>query len=218
MAALVTGGWLAACSRPAEDTGPPAASGPSGDRDIRLVGPPAAEALPVSDLEAGRSPRLPRARPAQPSAEPFAAAAPAGPESPEAALPAASDPLEAAVPAEPAVGESAAPAPGEFEPAPEVIRAPMPAAWTGGTGQLMGGIGDDLPAAGRRGPAIILRGGRGGVDDDCDLHRPRGRGPGGIAINRNGPVLPGGDMVSNRLPGLTGRPVGIAGLPRGGIR
>lgn len=45
---------------------------------------------------------------------------------------------------------------------------------------------------GNRGPAIIIRGGPGGRDDDCDLRNalhPRG---GGTAVNRLAPPLGGG--------------------------
>jgi hypothetical protein len=60
-------------------------------------------------------------------------------------------------------------------------------------------IGHDY--GGSHGPAIIIRGGMGGVDDKCDI-RPRGLG--GIAINRIAPPLVGRG--------------GSGGFTRGGIR
>ncbi|MEO8449479.1 MAG: hypothetical protein ABI647_06805 [Gemmatimonadota bacterium] len=51
-----------------------------------------------------------------------------------------------------------------------------------------GGYQTEQPEAGglNRGPAIIIRGGRGGVDDRCDIH---GHGA-GVAINRVTPGFP----------------------------
>jgi hypothetical protein len=56
-----------------------------------------------------------------------------------------------------------------------------------------GGAGDPraIPNFGTgRGPVILIRGGRGGIDDDCDLHRPGVGRP--AAVNRMAPPLGGG--------------------------
>ena len=70
-------------------------------------------------------------------------------------------------------------------PAAELVPAPVPAEPADEPVVLVGrgvepsydaGPGFALAAAsGRRDPVIIIRGGRGGVDDDCDIHRPGAR-------------------------------------------
>jgi hypothetical protein len=50
-----------------------------------------------------------------------------------------------------------------------------------------------------RGPAIIIRGGMGRPDDDCDELNPRGRRGGGAAVNRLAPPTAGsGGRISLR--------------------
>jgi hypothetical protein len=189
---LMTGGFLAACSLPAPEIDG-AADG--GARDIRLVEQPSADAPRVSDLEAGRVGESAPARPvvrARPAVR-QAAAAPKVVEPEPLVLQLATATLTTPIPTAP----DAAPA---EEAPPEIIRAPVSSSWMGGTnGPLADGGGRSGHGGG---PGIIIRGGRGGIDDDCDLHRP-GFGGTGIAINRRGsiPVIGGGIA----RPGLRGR-------------
>ena len=146
---------LAGCSQPAADTKP--AAEPT--RDVSLAQPAAADAPLVSALEAGKPLRT---RP-----EIRRTAQKAGQINPTALL-AIEQPLTVV-----ATATSVA----------EVVAAPMPVAPAeeretlvdrGGAAQWYG-VGQTItpiPSEGRRGPGVIIRGGRGGVDDDCDLHRP----------------------------------------------
>ncbi len=74
-----------------------------------------------------------------------------------------------------------------------------------------------------RGPVIIIRGGMGGIDDDCKNH-PQGYPAGGIAINNRMPPLGRTPVLANnptRQPFTPGRMGGTGGYGvarRGGIR
>jgi len=166
-AGLSVTGWLASCSRPL-DTTRRSAEQPA--RDVRLVEPLAPASVSVSDLEAGRPPRStpePRARTRKPS--PVAKVVVAAPE-PAPALSTTEAPVLELV-AAPAA--SSAP-----EEEVEVVKAlPIQPVYTVDVNPPpMRGDG--------RGP-IIIRGGRGGFHDPCDLHRPGvGRFP--IGISRGG--------------------------------
>jgi len=193
--AVMTAAWLSACSSTASRNANDANADGSG-RDIRLVEPAVTQPSSVSDLEAGRIKNYPRVRlPDQRI---------------EAARPAKS--LESAIETKPTAavvttGELLAPtaipaaASAPADEGAEVIRAPAMEAWRPGDGEDVGGMAGHQPwGMARGGPTVIIRGGRGGPDDDCDLTRPGARhGP--IAINRLAPTIRG------RM-----------GLPRGGIR
>ena len=101
-------------------------------------------------------------------------------------------------------------------------RGPAPGGGDG-TGAGAGDSGRDPVLFPDRGPGtIIIRGGMGGIEDDCKRH-PQGYPAGGIAINnRLPPVGNPGIMASNpsRRPFTPGRMGGTGGLgvPRRGIR
>jgi hypothetical protein len=188
---LITGSTVLAWALGGCGGGPQAA--PESGRDIELVQPDV-EPVPVSAIEAGRAPE-PEARLVRRQAP-----APDSAADPAPVLPAAlADSLE------PLAASAAGSAPAHAaalpdEAPPEIIRAPLPPAPEGGSG---GGPWLDGPGDGAgRGPVIIIRGGRGGIDDDCDLHRPAVRRP-GVAINRVAPEPGGG--------GVLGRPAGFRG-------
>ncbi len=205
-AMVLAAGWLAGCSAGEGDR----AGADRTVRDLSLVEVPPVAAVQVSDLEAGRplrgagvsrkasDARRARAPVAETENEPVLA------QTPPATIPAAAEPeAQATGLAGPAAAVDAA----ALEPPPEIVRAPMPAELP--LGYAGPHLGEDYGSPGRRGPGIIIRGGRGGVDDDCDLHRPTLRRPGGIAINRLTPELPG-----TTVSGILGRPGG----PSGGLR
>jgi hypothetical protein len=182
----------AGCSGPAAE---PDSAAPA-SRDVRLLEPAAPDAPAVSALEAGRrpNPRLTIRRPTRggvPAPDPtvtqpapLPVAATAGPAieptlAPGSAESAASEPTRASVSTE-ALGS------GE-EPVVLVGRGVEPV--YGGLGPAIG----HSSHGGRRDPVVIIRGGRGGVDDDCDVHRPGARRlP--LAINQVAPprLLGGG--------------------------
>ena len=171
IAAMISGS-LAACSRPASNSGRAA-------RDIDLPASPASDAAVLSTLEAGK------AVPLSPVHQVAHRASAAG----HAAM---AQRMEVAAP-------KALPMPGSstltLVSAPEQVpAAAQPVAQSEADGQSgmseggytgMGAFRGHEPP--RRDPVIIIRGGMGGIDDRCDL-RPRG-GRGGIAINRMGPPL-----------------------------
>ncbi len=188
VSSLAALGWLAACSTPVP---PEAATGGKSVRDLQLIEAPANQPG-ISDLEAGR-PVRPRAnRPIerrladQPVPAPEPESMPTLVES--AVVPAVDEPAD-----QPVGGPSAA-AQASVVPAEEVVEIRD-------RGLPMGfqAPGGDYPAIDgsegfttRRGPTILIRGGRGGVDDDCDLHRPGAHGNHGVAINRTSPSISGG--------------------------
>ncbi|MCC7132526.1 MAG: hypothetical protein IT352_07775 [Gemmatimonadales bacterium] len=159
VASLVVGGVLAACSGSVpNDT--PATTPP---RDVRMVEAPVPEEARVSPLEAGLTVKAaPRARPEAASHQHHATAA---------AVAAVLEPA-------PTVSETSMPA-AELVPAPvpaEPADEPVVLVGRGVEPSYDAGPGFALAAAsGRRDPVIIIRGGRGGVDDDCDIHRPGAR-------------------------------------------
>ncbi len=178
-AAVVTGGWLAACSKPASQT----AQG--GSRQIQLAEPSSPDSAVVSDLESHHAlqPVLvrhtdhARAEPGQQAFQTRAAVVAAQVPEPHVMIMTASPGAEAPL----AAGPSAAPE----------ARA------TGFGGPIGHGLGSfqlpppepqSLSGGGNRGPMILIRGGMGGIDDKCDTrtgHR------GGIAINRLSPAFGG---------------------------
>jgi hypothetical protein len=179
--AVVTAGWLAACSKPASQ------AGKSADRRLQLVESPKAPTAVVSDLEAGRphtalagSARKQAPKPVETLTERQPIAGPAlvpllsatsnslaAPTLDLAPVPAAPEP------AAPVVAEDPM-STGGYHGHHAVAQTPMGAGVGGGMG---------------RGPTIIIRGGMGGPDDDCDLRRGHGLG---AAVNRLAPPLGGG--------------------------
>ena len=192
-ATVVASGLIGACSRPADES---AHTAPT--RDVRLVEPAAPEQVKVSDLEAGRTLTAGRAAGQRAGRTPVARPAKA----PEAVVEVAQTPEPTPAPVEAVAEQVEAPAPAPA-PAEEVVsivdRGAQPMYSTGlGTAELAG-------LGGSRGRGVIIRGGRGGIDDDCDLDRP-GHHP--VAINR----------VASPVGGVTlsGRPRTIS--IRGGFR
>jgi hypothetical protein len=150
---LVATGLLVGCSGPAAD---PETAQPV--RDVSLVQPAVSDAPLVSPLESGRPApvRAPARRPAPPPRlDPVAVVA---------------------MDRTPTVSASATTA------VTEIVEAPMPMAPAAEPLEVLVGRGIEPsygggqmitpdPAAGRR-PSVVIRGGRGGIHDDCDIHRP----------------------------------------------
>ena len=189
VSSLVAAGWLAACSTPARS--PEEATGAKSARDLQLIETPANQAPGISDLEAGRPPRTPKSRPVertladQPVPAPEAEPTPVEP----AVVPAVVEPAD-----QPVGGPSAVTSESSAAPADEIVEIrdrglPMSFQAPGGDYPAIDGS-EGFTA--RRGPTILIRGGRGGVDDDCDLDRPGAHGNHGVAINRTSPSIPGG--------------------------
>lgn len=184
VAAFLIAGLLAACSETPQDTASPDADQA---RDVRLVEPEAPEAVQVSDLEAGRPLRAP--------------ATPRPRVTPPAEVPAAPDAVAAlGLDRAPVLGATTVEQTGLREaplPAARPVEEPVVLVGRGVDPMYEGsgvGVGTSL---GARGPGIIIRGGRGGVHDDCDLHRP------GVmtAINRIAPSPSGGVSIVPRFRG-----------------
>jgi len=201
VSALIAAGAVACVSASGDQSGAATADRAATEtRDLQMLQAPAPEAAPsVSDLEAGRQETVHRAHRA--AAEPAAVATAPAPEPDLTSI--ISEPSPSV--AEPAVATSLveAPAPAAAvaeEPAPTIERSPPMSTWMGGSAEPVvsaGGFDSGLRGAvGGHGPVIIIRGGRGGIHDDCDLDRPRVRLPGstGIAINQRGSFPVGGSM------------------------
>lgn len=177
-AAFITAGLLGACSTPA-----PTPDAEAGERDIRLAPAPRTEEPVASALEA---PSAVRSAPAPAPARSVVVREP----EPE---PAGHD--HAAVTTDEPVQELRVTTTSSPEPQLRLAMATAPAAPIFGAGRPLegpGGANDPraIPNFGTgRGP-IMIRGGRGGIDDDCDLHRPGVGRP--AAVNRLAPPLGGG--------------------------
>ena len=177
-AAFITAGLLGACSTPAPNT-----DAQAGERDLRLAETPRTDGAVASSLEA---PGATRSAPAPAPARRVVVREP----EPE---PATHD--HAAVPADEPVQELSLTTTSSTEPQLRLAMATAPAAPIFGAARPLegpGGANDPraIPNFGTgRGP-IMIRGGRGGVDDDCDLHRPGFGRP--AAVNRVAPALGGG--------------------------
>ncbi|HEX9892467.1 MAG TPA: hypothetical protein VGA78_01030 [Gemmatimonadales bacterium] len=210
VAAVMTGIWAAACSKPTSENSKSNETGAAQSApEIFLVDRAGTDTPLVSELEVGRDPKLALVGPAErkvpePRARRNVSAA------------ASSSHVHAAVPTAelvPEMGRTSI----ALASAPENLpAASMPAT---PAGEVYGSGGDGvapLPAEGNRGPVIIIRGGRGGPLDDCAIHGRGGHGGPGIAINRSVPGFGGGAMVNERAPRLGGS--GRSGFPRGGIR
>jgi hypothetical protein len=180
----------AACSKPSESDKASVDTG----RDIRFATEAAGEKSTVSDLEAHRTPPravLPEARRRNPV---LRAAAPTPAPTPEPVAVAAEPVLEATMRV---VTQTELPAP-VAEVALPAPRGPEPG---------LEASGDGPSGEGDRGPMILIRGGSGGLHDDCKLHGVglTGLGGGGIAINRVAPPLQRGlNRGSHSLGGRVG--------------
>ncbi len=198
---------LVACSNPAPSTDNAAKAT---DRDLELIQSPSADTASVSDLEAGRLP--PRPRPNRPIERRLAEVV--------APPPAPTEPVIQTIVTGPAVlpATELVASPSAAPPQEEVVEVKD-------RGVLMSipTPGDDYPGLGSsslgsisRRPGIMIRGGRGGIDDDCDLDRPGAHGNHGTAINRIAPTP--GDQFGSETSRVGGRSGGMSGFPRRGIR
>ena len=180
-AAFVAAGLLGACSTPAPETARSDAQ--TGGRDLQLAETPRPEAPVASVLEAPSATRsAPATAPArrvvvrEPEPEPAGQA----PEAVTSDVPVQELSLTTTSPAEPQLHLAMATAP-----AAPIFGAARPLEGPGGANDPRA-----IPNFGTgRGP-ILIRGGRGGIDDDCDLHRPGFGRP--AAVNRMAPPLGGG--------------------------
>lgn len=180
-AAFVAAGLLGACSTPAPETGRSDAH--AGGRDLQLAETPRTEAPVASTLEAPSATRSdPAPAPArrvvvrEPEPEPAGQVA----EAVTADVPVQALSLTTTSPVQPQLHLAMATAP-----AAPIFGAARPLEGPGGANDPRA-----IPNFGTgRGP-ILIRGGRGGIDDDCDLHRPGFGRP--AAVNRVAPPLGGG--------------------------
>jgi hypothetical protein len=214
----------AACSRPAADPAlDPATDEPSVAPDLALTSP--AETEPVaSDVEVHRPAPTPLPESRLPMPEPIGIAV---------------DGTEGLTP-EPMPVATSHVHPSETDPdeavtGPAVEGGGKPTGISTGLGPVPErnwgdtGIMDDpnpIPVGIGRTDAVIIRGGAGGMDDDCKIH-PRG---GAIAGGGMGPGGPGalvndrdprrGALINERAPRTSSRPSlpRGGGFPRGGIR
>jgi len=207
VAALTTGAWVGACSRPTSQNDQSTSN--AGARQIELVNPPASGVL-VSDLEARRAPTPARSRTTERRTTQAVAAGQAD------ATPSHDHAMMAATAVVPGVGRttsSVIEAPMALAAAPLPMPAPASAtptmlvadAFGAGSGPSAGNDSESWPGPVSRGPTIIIRGGMGSPVDDCKIHG-QGRGP-GLAINRITPSF--GSEVRGNSGGR---------FPRGGIR
>jgi len=204
VAALTTGAWVGACSRPAsqDDQSTSAAT-----RQIELANPTPSDVGLASDLETRRAPTPARNRTADRRTLQTVATGQAEP------TPAHDHAMMAAVAAVPEVGRTttidapvtlaATPLPGSahLSSTPAMLVAES---FEAVSGPSAGNDVDLSPGPISRAPTIIIRGGMGSPVDDCKIHQ--GRGP-GLAINRITPSF--GSEVRGNSGGR---------FPRGGIR
>ena len=167
----VVAGWLAARSKPEPDT-------PEAGREIRLPPSTTASQPLVSNLEAGKR-DLPAA-----AVQPKASKARSPEPRPEPRSPSLDQAIAVAPQVVPASHASMS-VTGAMETMP-MAREQLPA--TVETSEHAASSRDPYrePLVPWREPTILIRGGMGGVDDKCDLHRRRGAGD---AINRLAPPL-----------------------------
>jgi hypothetical protein len=205
VAALTTGAWVGACSRPASQSDQTAAAR---TRQIELATPTPPDMELTSDLEARRAPAPVRNQTAGRTLQ-AAAAGQAG------THPTHNHAMMAAVAAVPEVGRptsSTVEAPVTLAATPLPVREQVstPTMLVSGSFEAVGGpsagYDQDLsPGPVSRAPTILIRGGMGSPVDDCKIHG-QGRGP-GLAINRITPSF--GSEVRGNSGGR---------FPRGGIR
>jgi hypothetical protein len=206
VAALTTGAWVGACSRPTSQNDQSTSN--AGTRQIELVNPPASGVL-ASDLETRRAPTPARSRTTD---RPVTQAISSGQAD---ATPTHDHAMMAAAVVVPEVGRTtssvidapltlaAAPLPAPHSTAPTML---VGDAFGAGSGPSAGNDSESWPGPVSRGPTILIRGGMGSPVDDCKIHGQGGRGP-GLAINRITPSF--GSEVRGNSGGR---------FPRGGIR
>jgi hypothetical protein len=178
---------VAACSKPPAPiaNGAPASLNGAG-RDLRLGSSLTPDAPVVSDLEAGRTPKPRLTAPVEQYRSPetvklskahaLAAVALARP---KLAMP-------AVAPTVTQTSHALAMAPTAESAHPTLVVG-------GGLNSAESGDGAFGFAGGRRG-GVIIRGGVGGPDDDCDIRHPRSHG--GIAVNSAAPGFGGGRVTT----------------------
>lgn len=192
-AAVVAGSWLGACSKPAPQSAQEA--DPNGARHILLAEPARLDSVVVSALEASHAAHTHPTSMTRKNREPTPSLAPA---KGNRSLPAvvAEGPMRGMS----MTASSMAPA------LRSVDLAPVPQARTvpgevvrGSEGGFLAGNDGEYPVRGSvgawpggvgRGPSIIIRGGMGSPDDDCDLRNMHPRGA-GAAVNRAAPAFGG---------------------------
>lgn len=187
------GAAVVACSKPADD----AARAPGTEPVPALATPaPAAEQALVSPLEAGQRSELSLVRPAERKPpQPVVTKAPG-----EAAGAEAHSHHPALDMGEmtPTVTVSTSAPSTDAQAAPAAAPGAHGPAMGGGAGAGNGGLGDTGPMAfPDRGPMILIRGGMGGLDDDCKRH-PMGY--------PNSPI-PTSTAINNRMPPVVQTPV-----------
>ena len=193
-AAIVTSGWLGACSKPTNEQ--EAGASPESSRQIQLAEPARTDGAVVSDLEAGRV------------TEPVLVVSKRGTTTARAARRATPAPVQALVPETHVHTMSTTMTP---VPEPVLRLASAPTAPVFGVARAADGSGQAapenttlpgmLPGITNRGTGIIIRGGLGRIDDDCDEHNIRGR-TGGAAVNRLTPPIGGGNVRTSFRGGI----------------
>ncbi len=222
---LTVGVMALACSQSGTESVRRADQAPAADQVPTLATPaPTADQPLASALETGAGSELALVRPAEKKPPQPVVAKRTG-DSPGQAKGEAHHPAAELGEVTPTV-TAAALAPASEAPMTPAM-APVPRGPAPGSGDGMGaGAGDggrDPVLFPDRGPGtIIIRGGMGGIEDDCKRH-PQGYPAGGIAINnRMPPTSSPGILASNpsRRPFTPGRMGGTGGLgvPRRGIR
>ena len=174
--ALIASVWVAGCSKPGPEPRSAANQGAvAPSRDLQLADSPDPQGAVVSDIEAGRTPPRAHSPEGTRRTKPEVAPRTEMTKTAVAALDQAPKLSATGASAEVPVTLAAAPA------APEMVETVH---YTGGGGSIQTADDWSEPAPLNRvggGPRVIIRGGRGGVDDDCDLHRPGIRRMGGVA-------------------------------------
>lgn len=216
---VVVSAVAVACSKPSGDGA--LTSGPAANTDLVptvTASAPTADQPLVSALEAGQRSELTLVRPAE--RKPLQRVVVETPaETPHHTLELGEvSPNVTAAASAPTADAPIAPALGPLP------RGPMPGGGDGaGAGTGAGDGGRDPVLFPDRGPVIIIRGGMGGIDDDCKNH-PQGYPAGGIAINNRMPPIGNTPVLANNpsrrpfTPGRMGGTGGGFGVPRRGIR
>ena len=182
--AAATAVCVAACSKPQTPAADRAT--PKG-RDLRLGSSLASDSAVVSDVEAGRTPKPRLNAPVEQYRAPQTVK-----------LSKTSRALAEVALARPKLAMPAM-APKMSETATTLAMAPTaesarPTLVVGG-GLNSGDADGSYPGFGNHRGVVIIRGGPGGIDDDCDIRHPRSHG--GIAVNSSAPALGGGRVTAN---------------------
>jgi hypothetical protein len=178
---------VAACSKPQTPANDRSGSANPTGRDLRLGSSLAADSAIVSDIEAGRTPKPRLNAPVEQYRAPQTvklsrtshALAEVALARPKLAMP-------AMTPKATATATALAMAPTAESARPTLV--------VGGGLNADNGEGSYSGFNGHRG-VVIIRGGPGGIDDDCDIRHPRSHG--GIAVNSSAPAFGGGRVTTN---------------------